>query len=325
MKRPTFISWEQLRVGAVILVATLVVGFAMYKLGQSANLFTKRYALIALLPNASGLRPGGQVTIAGQLAGTVRRIEFLPVDNDTTKNLRVTVAIDRRLRQQVRKDSRARLRTMGLLGDKLIDITPGTPPYQPLNEGDTLQIGQSVDYEQLLVQASGAVDDMVALTHDLRLITGRLVRGEGTLGQALTNRALYDGLTSTLDRTSALLTRLQAPNGTIGKLLDDPTLYQNLTTMIGAVDTLVVRMSSNEGTLGRLLKDDTLYTRLVSVASGADSLVRRFAESNGTMSKLMTDQTLYDQLTKSVTELNQLLTDVRRNPKKYMRGLIKVF
>src|SRR5258705_13468898 len=105
MKRSATITVDQLRVGTLILVATLVLGFGVYKLGQTANLFTKRYELVVYLPAANGLRPGGSVTLAGQLVGTVKDIEFLPVDQDTTRNLRVAVRIDRKLRDQIRRDS----------------------------------------------------------------------------------------------------------------------------------------------------------------------------------------------------------------------------
>src|SRR3954466_12009182 len=117
MKRSSTLTWDQLRVGIVILVALLVVGVSVYKLGQSANLFAKRYTLIAFLPDANGLKEGGQVMVAGQMAGVVKKIEFLPVDADTTRNLILTLAIDEEVRQQIRQDSRGRLRTLGLLGD----------------------------------------------------------------------------------------------------------------------------------------------------------------------------------------------------------------
>ena len=84
MKRATFITTEQLKVGAVILVALLILLVTGYKLGQAANLFTTRYELIAFLPDGFGLREGGQVQVAGQPAGTIKSIEFLPVDGDTT-------------------------------------------------------------------------------------------------------------------------------------------------------------------------------------------------------------------------------------------------
>ena len=56
MKRSPKITWDQLRVGLVILVALGIIGVAIYKLGQSANLFTKRYELIAYVADANGLR-----------------------------------------------------------------------------------------------------------------------------------------------------------------------------------------------------------------------------------------------------------------------------
>lgn len=325
MKRATFITWEQLKVGGMIIVALAILTVAVFKLGEAANLFSKRYTLVALLPSANGLRVGGSVTVAGQLAGTVSSIDFLAPDADTTRNLRVVVEIDQALREQVREDSRARLRTLGLLGDKILDISPGTPRYAVLPPDDTLQVEAALDYETVLLQASGAVTDMVALTHDLRGITGGMVRGEGTVGQLLVNRSLYDELNGTLARTNALITRLQAPNGSLGRLLDDPALYQNLSGMIGSVDTLVRQMRSQDGTLGKLLGDDSLYTHLVGITSGADSLVRQLTRGNGLASKLLTDQQLYEQLTKTITDLNAILADVRKNPRKYTRGMIKVF
>ena len=325
MKRATVITWEQLKVGGVILAALAILTVAVFKLGEAANLFSKRYTLVALLPSANGLRVGGSVTVAGQLAGTVSAIEFLAPDADTSRNLRVTVEIDQALQPQVREDSKARLRTLGLLGDKVLDISPGTPRFAVLPANDTLQVETALDYESVLLQASGAVTDMVSLTRDLRGITGGLARGEGTVGQLLTNRSLYDELNGTLARTNALITRLQTPNGSLGKLLDDPALYQNLNGMIASVDSLVRQMRAQEGTLGKLLSDDSLYTHLVGITSGADSLVRALNTGNGFASKLITDGQLYDQLTKTLTDLNAILADLRKNPRKYTKGMISVF
>jgi phospholipid/cholesterol/gamma-HCH transport system substrate-binding protein len=320
MKRSTFITWDQLKVGVVILTAIGILTVAVLRLGDAAHLFNRRYTLVAILPNASGLRVGGGVQIAGQLSGTVRAIDFLPVDNDTTRNLRVEVEIDESAQQQVRADSRARLRTLGLLGDKVLDISPGTQRYNVLRAGDTLRLSQSLDYDAVLQQASGAVGDLVQLTADLRSITGGVVRGEGTLGQIVTDRSLYDELTGTLQRSNQLIARLQNPNGTVGRLLDDPQLYVNLTRMIGSVDSLVVALNSPAGTTGQLLRDTTLYASLRSAAAGGDSLVRQLRTGDGLANKLLTDQQLYDQLVKAVTELNGILAEVRKNP----RGLVQV-
>ena len=325
MKRATFITWEQLKVGLMILLALGILTVAVFKLGEAANLFSKRYELVALLPSANGLRVGGSVTVAGQLAGTVSAIDFLTPDADTTRNLRVVVEIDQALQQQVREDSRARIRTLGLLGDKVVDISPGTPRFAVLPPNDTLQVEQALDYETVLLQASGAVTDMVQLTRDLRGITGGMARGEGTVGQLLTNRSLYDELNGTLARTNALVTRLQTPNGSLGKLLDDPALYQNLNGMISSVDSLVRQMRSESGTFGKLMQDDSLYTHLVGITSGADSLMKQLTRGNGLANKLLTDQQLYEQLTKTITDLNAILADVRKNPRKYTKGMISVF
>jgi len=325
MRRSSIITWDQVRVGGLLVVALGILAFAVYRLGKEAKLFSSRYRLIAFVSSANGLREGGTVTVAGQLAGSIRKIEFLPVDADTTRNLRITVDIDESLREQVRRDSRVMLRTQGLLGDKFFDITPGTPRFRALHDGDTLMLGNSVDYDAMLQQASVAITDIVALTHDLRSVTNALVKGEGTAGQLLTNRGLYDRLNTTLGSAGALLTRLQNPKGSMGRLLDDPALYDNLTHMIASVDTVAAQLHSGKGTASRLLYDDSLYNKLLTVTTGADSLVRRFSQSNGTAAKLMSDPALYEQLVQAVAHLNEILVDIRKNPKRYTKGAVKLF
>ena len=325
MKRSSFITWDQLKVGVLILVALLILVVAIIKLGQAGNLFGKRYTLVAFVGSGSGLRKGGPVAVAGQLAGSLSEIEFLPPDADTSRNLKLVVEVDRALSEQIRKDSRAKIKAMGLLGDKIVDISPGTPRYAALKQGDTILVSPSADYEAVVLQASAAINEVVGLTHDLKAITSGITRGEGTLGQLVTNRMLYDQLNVTLSRTTSLMARLENPRGTIGRLLDDPQLYYSLNRMIASADTVIGAISSSDGTVGKLLRDDTLYVHLVSVVAKADSLVSGMAGGNGTMQKLFTDQQLYDQLLKTVTELNRVLVDVRRDPQRYTKGMIKVF
>jgi len=318
------ITWDQLRVAGVILVSVAILALAAYKLGKAANLFTKRYELIVFLSSANGLRQGGSVTLAGQLVGTVKSIEFLPVDFDTTRNLRVVARVDRSLRDQIRRDSEARLRTMGLLGDKVLDISPGTPRFPVLEGGDTLRVATSLDYEAVLAKAAGAVDDVVGLTHDLKAITGGLARGQGTVGQLLTNRVMYDELTGAMARANSLFAGLQNPNGTFGRMLNDSTLYNRLTGAVASLDSTLIAVNSGQGSMGRLLRDTTLYASLVGIAQGADSLMSMMTNEDGLMGKMLSDQTLYDQLTKLTTDLGAVLSDVRRDPRRYTKGMICV-
>ena len=325
MKRSPTITWDQLRVGLVIFIAVAVIGIAIYKLGQAANLFAKRYELVVYLPDANGLRTGGAVLVAGQLAGTVKSIDFLPVDADTTRNLKIVLQVDERIKEQIRRDSKGKLRTLGLLGDKAFDITPGTPKARVLQAGDTVTVAQSLDYEAVIAQASAAVTDMVALTRDMRAITSGIVKGQGTIGQLVTNKALYDNLNSTLVRANTMLAQFQNPNGTVGRMLNDPTLYNRLTGVITSTDSLVMTLNSTKGTAGLMLRDTTLYRNMVGITRGADSLMRSLTNGQGTASKLLTDQTLYDQLNKLVTDLSAVLADVRRDPSRYTKGMVKVF
>lgn len=329
MKRSTVITWDQLKVGAVILVALVIIGVAVLKLGQAAHLFSRRYELVSYVPNTAGLSVGGQVTLAGQLAGIVKAIEFLPVDADTMRNLKITVEVDRAVQNQVRRDSQAKLKTLGLLGDKVFDISPGTPRFPILQPGDTLPLGEALDYEAVLVQASGALDQVAALTGSLQQVADGVASGKGTAGQLLTNRELYDNLNATVASTNALMVRLQNPRGTIGQLLNDPALYNNLNRVLASADTVVAQLggnlSSSNGTLGKLLRDDELYTRLVSAVAGVDTLVGTMSRGEGTMKKLFTDDQMYAEILKAVTSLNSVLADVKRDPRRYTKGLITVF
>ena len=324
MKRSSYITWDQLKVGVLILVALVIIAAAIVKLGQAGNLFGKRYRLIAFVATANGLRVGGQVTVAGQVAGSIKDIKFLPPDADTTRNLKLVMEVDTKLSDQIRHDSRARIQTSGLLGDKLIDITVGTPRYRELHEGDTLLVVPSLDYDVVMQQASEAIAEVVRLTRDLSRVTGGINRGEGTLGQLVTNRELYDQLNATLLRTSSLMARLENPRGTVGRLLDDPALYNSLTRMIAGADTVLRQINSGTGSVGKLLRDDTLYIHLNRVVARADSLVSTMASGKGTMNKLFTDQQLYDQLVKTVTQLNEILVEVRRDPSRYTKQMIQV-
>jgi phospholipid/cholesterol/gamma-HCH transport system substrate-binding protein len=325
MKRSTGITWDELRVGLLVLVAVGTLVLAIYKLGEASNLFTKRYTLYVFLPNARGISRGASVTIDGVVAGTINDVRFLPVGNDTMRNLRLSLSIDKRLQPQVRADSRASLRSLGLLGDKILDISSGTPRYSMLQPGDTVTVVPTIDVDDVLAQASTVVQDLVQLTSDLKSITGGIVHGDGTMGQLVTNRSLYDQLTGTLTRVDAMLARFENPHGTVGRLIDDPQLYTTLVATVAGIDSVLSQLTRRQGTAGRLLYDDTLYAHLLATTTGADSLIHQLNSGQGTAGKLVRDQELYDQLTRAITSLNTILLDVKEHPGRYTRGMVRVF
>jgi phospholipid/cholesterol/gamma-HCH transport system substrate-binding protein len=95
--------------------------------------------------------------------------------------------------------------------------------------------------------------------------------------------------------------------------------------MVTQVDSLMTRLNSGQGTAGKLLRDDSLYSNLVTVTARADSLVGSLRNGNGTASRFLSDTTLYNQMVEAVGHLNEILADIKKNPKRYTKGAIKIF
>jgi len=326
--------WKQLRVTLLVLVGLALLVFGVLQVGRVFDVFAKRYTLITHVGDVAGLREGAPVTLAGQRVGQVSSIEFIPLERKPAgAHLEVRLAISEDVRQQIRRDSRVYIRPQGLLGDKYIDVSPGTATAVVLQPGDTLVAEPAMDIEQLLARSASMLDSATLAVSDLRKVTGGLIAGEGTIGRLLKDEQLYTQMivtTGTLQRT---LAQLNDPNGSFGRLVHDPRLYNRLISAISRVDSIGALVLGGEGTVGKLLADDALYQSLFSTAARADSAVanlsgvlNRMTTGTGTFQKLATDPQLYDSLLKAVVDLQTLLADVRANPKKFVPPVqIRVF
>jgi phospholipid/cholesterol/gamma-HCH transport system substrate-binding protein len=318
------LDWSQARVGAFLIVALLLLAYGIYRVGDLFNVFADRYELVTLVPSAAGLLEGSAVTLAGQRVGQVDEIEFLPVTDGGPNHLSIRFSVDEKVREHIRADSWARIRTQGLLGDKYIDITPGTAAYAVLSPGDTIPSLASVELEDLLVIATETLDTLQLLISDMRQISTALVRGEGTLGHLLTDATLYERMVAGTTELRELLAQINDGDGTLGRIIRDPALYEELTGAIARVDSVALLILEGEGTVGRLLKDDELYQRLLAVVGRADTAIGKLggaldglANGGGTFQRMLTDPSLYDQLLKAIVDLQILIEEIRNNPRRF--------
>jgi phospholipid/cholesterol/gamma-HCH transport system substrate-binding protein len=287
--------------------------------------FASRYHLTTLVPNVLGLREGSPVTLAGQRIGQVTNIEYIPVEQKVGENhLRVQLAIAEEVQEQIRTDSRAFLRTQGLLGDKFVDIAPGSAGAAILQPGDTLVAGRSVDLEEFVTKAADALDQASGIVTDLRELTGGLMRGDGTAGRMLKDDQLYVELASTSAELRRTLVEINNANGTFGRLIHDPTLYQRLNGAVARVDSLGAMILYGNGSLTHLLRSDSAYRSVLGTVTAADSavsglagFVRRMTKAKGSFEKLMTDPALYDEFLKAITDVQSLISDIRNDPTKF--------
>lgn len=326
MRRGAAVTWEQVRVGVLILVALALLSVGVFLLGETGHVFGQRYELVTLVRSASGLVPGASVQLAGQNVGQVEAIAFIPPQErpETGESVAIWLAINVEVQNQIRVDSRAQVRTQGLLGDRVIDIRPGSPEARVLATGDTLLSAGSLDYDALLAEGAAAVGDLVDVIKNLSDLSRGILEGEGTLGRLVVDDNLYAGLVNLTASLDTLVAEATAPGSALMRLLRDDTLYTSLRSAVVSFDTLAGTVARGEGTLGQLIRSDSVYREIQTTLHRSDSLLAALQAGDGSAGRLLTDETLYEELLRTVVELNALLADVRDDPRRYVPP-VKVF
>ena len=324
---------SELRVGLLVVISLAILIFVIFTVSGDIKLPGVHTTAIVRTRMASvdGLREGAEVRLSGKKVGSVRAIQFsseIPQNVASQDNIEIIMEIDGRLDgrpaiERIRSDSLAVLKGAGVLGDNVIDITPGTSRGVPIRDGDSVKSQAQKSVGDILNAAQTAVSNLNEISADIRVLTGNLREGKGTLGRFLTDDSFFVDLDNTVRQAESLIATFREGKGTVGKLLNEDTLYreanQTVVQLRKISDQLHEQMSTGKGTVGKLFKDEELYQRANSLvkrldetAVRLDSTLAKVERGEGNLGKLLTDEKLYNDARETIERLKNIAGGLER-------------
>ncbi|MCL2661157.1 MAG: MlaD family protein [Acidobacteriaceae bacterium] len=355
------VRWSQLKVGLIVIAASILLVTLLFLMTSSSGIgiFSRRLTIVAYFQNSQGLKEGAAVNLQGVTIGTVRSVTFVNAPDRKQTPVRVVMRINGNSASDVRKDSTATLITVGVLGDTVVDLNSQNAAGPPIQNGDELKPFDSPGFNDIAKASTNTIENMNTLVAKMNVLVENMQNGKGSLGQVVVNPALYNNANGTLVEMRRLAADLNQGKGSAGKLLTDDELYNRLNAAAGKLESIANDLDSGKGTMGRLLKDDTLYNNLNSTVAHAnsllteadagkgglglmlkdpqfrsrlndtvtqlDTLIKGINDGKGTLGKLATDDETHTNLNHLLTESSGLVTAIRQNPKKYLVIHLKIF
>jgi phospholipid/cholesterol/gamma-HCH transport system substrate-binding protein len=355
------VRWSQLKVGVIVLISTVVLVTLLFLMTSSSGLgiFSHKLTVTTYFENSAGLKTGAAVNLEGVTIGTVKTVT---IDNSPARKLtpvKVVMKLNDKFANNLKTDSKASLSTVGVLGDTVIDINSQFAVGPPLRDGEELKTLETPSLTDVVKASQGTIESLNVILAKMNVIVDNLQSGKGSVGQLINNPELYNKANNTVDELLTLEKGLNNGRGSIGKLMTDDTMYNRLNGAAGKLEDIANALNAGKGTAGMLLKDDSMYKNLNSTLLHANSilaqadagkgglglmlkdpkfrqdlsntltqvntLVSGLNEGRGTLGKLATDDTAYTNVNKLLTASTDLVTTIRRDPKKYLTIHLKIF
>jgi phospholipid/cholesterol/gamma-HCH transport system substrate-binding protein len=183
------------RLGAFIVGGLLILAAGVFLIGSKEFLFSSTYTLRADFKNVGGLDNGAQVRVGGIPEGTVKHI-VLPKRSD--EKVTVLMNLQHSTQNVLKKDSVASIKSEGLLGDKYVEISFGSDGGEQLKSGDTIPSAPPIDISDLIQKTDkildttqGTLQNMEGATDNLKSISAKINRGQGTVGALINDKTIY--------------------------------------------------------------------------------------------------------------------------------------
>jgi len=307
---------HEFKVGLLIALGLGVALVAVLSVGERQGLLKKRYFLNARFDDVGGLQEGAPVRVSGFQVGVVNKISLVEIGG--RQKVEARLRIEKEAQPRIRQGSRAKISSMGLLGDKLVEIVPASMDRPMMGNGEELATIAVMAPEEIMGKVAEISDTLNSTAISLNIIMKKIEKGTGTLGKMIDDPRLYTNLDSVLVSMNHLILLIKGNKGTIGKLMNDPSLYNNLNQTMSSLNTISDSLKRGQGTLGRMIREPELFNTLDSTSRRLSVILNRMEKGEGNLGKLSKDEDLYKNLKESSEELNQLIKDIKKDPKKYL-------
>ena len=223
--------WAKLRVGVVITLALLTLFVTVFFAGNIQDLFSPKIEIKAEIKDIRGLRKGAPVWISGIEVGSVKSIDLNPEYGTL-----VAMSINKGAAKFIKKDSKASVLTMGLLGDKYIEISDGSAQAGPIKPGDIIQGTTQLEIQDIVNASSESIEKVTGFMNKFGSFIENIEKGEGTIAKFLTDPSIYDNLRDTTKTLSMILKDFKESEGTMKLLMKDPSLYNKLLSTTSSLE-----------------------------------------------------------------------------------------
>jgi len=328
---------HSLRVGIVMVIGIAILAMAIFSIGGGLRWLSGSEELTARFQRVNGLQIGAPVFLSGVNIGSVASIQF-PSDRRANYVV-VRLRIEANAISRVRTDSVAKIESLGLLGDKFLLLTAGTPEAPSVKANALLESQNPVNYAALL-QAPGAGDlvaNVLAISNSLRQLLEAANQGQGILAELIKGpsnpnektltlasiRETLDGLQTLTAKLDLAVDRVDRGQGVIGAMLspenDGRRVVANITSAAASMrmasanlkqtstqlQDLVARMDRARGLLPQLMEDQTYAGQVMSNLRRSSEDMREVLDKingrQGTLGLLVNDPSLYNRTTNLVS------------------------
>ncbi len=300
---------REIKIG-IFTVAMILVAWGGIRFLSGIDLLSTNTNYYAHYSEINGIQNASPIFVKGVKVGTVTNIAL---ENSADADVVLTLTIANKF--DIPKDSKAKIFSNGLMGGKAIDLIFGTSNEYIHAEG---VIPSSYDVDLLEVAGS----ELEYLKRRIDTVTTDLSTTLSNLNVLIEgNSSNIGGMISNMNELSSNLNKLVALND------------ENLTTIVGGFADFSSTLGENSAQIDSIIKNVNTITTdlseaelgssLASSLSQIEELVTQINSTEGNVGKILRDEKIYDNLVLASANLDSLICDVKKNPKRYVN--ISVF
>ena len=190
MKKESGFTWK---LGMFVVIGLAMFIATIYFVGKQKNLFGSTFHLKTKFKTVSGLKEGNNVRFSGINVGTVNSIELV-----TDTSVLVTLLMKKEVQQFIKTDAEASIGSDGLMGDKVLTISPGTVTNSPVKNNDLIVSKSPIEMADVMGSLKTSVDNAGIITAQLAVFTSNMNNGKGALSKLISDETFSNSLQGTL-------------------------------------------------------------------------------------------------------------------------------
>lgn len=293
---------RKITVGVFIFLGLAIFIVGVFTLGSQKKAFVKSFTVDVVFNDIQGVKAGNNVWFSGVKIGTIKKIQFYG-----TSQVQVFLNIEEEAHKYIHKDASASISSDGLIGNKIIVITGGTPKFPFVEDGDRLRVNTTLSTDDIMKTFQVNNKNLVDVTSDFKILARSLVEGKGTAGTLLTDEQVaadFKSIVVNLKNTTASANKmareldafsktLNTKGGLADKLLTDTTVFAKLeasvnelkktaasaSAMTENLNKASTKLTQSDNAAGLLLNDQKTAEQVKSIMKNMETSSQKLDEN----------------------------------------------